>query len=372
MATFEYLYSESAEHFRFLRIPKPLLEDSEFRHLPHFLEDLIVYSQMLDLAALSKKKGLVDEKNRVYIVCQNDEVQQWLDVGVNMPTKILSELERFGLIKRRRRSQDSMYYVMDFAYKISTGGNDKPEVKKQKRRKRAAPKVVNHDNDDGCFSGTSNTENVKHEKRDSRESCFTKSVDVNHEKRDCEPRKAWVIPSYYNNETYTDTDFIETPVAEVEKNDEKFFEDVRKAFVEGCPSLKQPVPVEQWSSKRKSMIVDKHLSLDAFRKAFRTVESSDFLTGKKPSSTGSLFCATLEWILQPEHWESIAEGKYDNREKTKDNKSSPSFDLEAYERDSMNDIPPYDRAKYERDSLYDTCGESMQQLQNWDGDEGVG
>lgn len=355
MAEFEFLYDKDAEHFRFLKIPKKLLEDCEFRKLPHFLEDLIVYSEMLDLASLSKKKGMVDEQNRVYVVCQNEEVQQWLDVGVNMPTKIIAELERFGLIQRRRRSQDSMYYVMDFANKIGTDSEEKSEVPKPKRKRKSIAKIVNHDNGDSHFSNASNTENVKHEKRDSRESCFTKSVDVNHEKRDCEPRKTWVTPSYYNNETYNDTDFIETPVEAVEENDENFFEDVRKAFVKECPSLKQPVPVEQWSSKRKSMIVDKHLSLDAFRKAFCTVESSDFLTGKKPSSTGSLFYATLEWILQPEHWESIAEGKYDNRENSKAD-SSPSFDLESYERDSLND----------------TLNGNMQQLQNWDGDEGVG
>lgn len=186
MATFEFLYGESAEHFRFLRIPKALLEDKEFRQLPHFLEDLIVYSQMLDLASLSKKKGLVDEENRVYIVCQNDEVQQWLDVGVNMPTKVIAELERFGLIKRRRRSQDSMYYVMDFANKIGADSEEKlevPEVQKQKRKRKSPAKTVNHKKCDSAFADASITENVNHEKRESRDLCFTKSVDVNHGKR---------------------------------------------------------------------------------------------------------------------------------------------------------------------------------------------
>lgn len=370
MAAFDFLYGESAEHFRFLRIPKALLEDQTFRKLPHFLEDLIVYSQMLDLASLSKKKGLVDEKNHVYVVCQNDEVQQWLDVGVNMPTKIISELEKFGLIQRRRRSQDSMYYVMDFANKINIDPEEKPEVPKPKRKRKSPAKVVNHENSDLPTAPT--TASVNHGKRESRESCFTESVDVNHEKRDCEPRKTWVTPSYTSNETYIQTDFIETPVEAVEKNDENFFEDVRKAFVEECPVLKEPVSVEQWSSKRKSMIADKHLSLDAFRKAFRTVAASDFLTGKKPSSTGTLFFATLEWILQPEHWESIAEGKYDNREKSPKNSSAPSYDLEAYERDSINDIPSFDLAAYERDSLYDTCDENMKKLRKWNAGEGDG
>lgn len=100
------------------------------------------------------------------------------------------------------------------------------------------------------------------------------------------------------------------------------------------------------------MIVDKHLSLDEFRKIFRTIEASDFLTGKKPSSTGTQLCATLEWILQPEHWESIAEGKYDNRERSKAN-DVPSFDLEAYERSSLN--------------FWNKPG-----LRKLDGDEGVG
>ena len=316
MAAFEFLYGEAAEHFRFLRIPKALLEDGEFRKLPHFLEDLIVYSQMLDLASLSKKKGLVDEENHVYVVCQNEEVQQWLDISVNMPTKIIAELERFGLIKRRRRSQDSMYYVMDFANKIGADSEKKsevPEVPKPKRKRKLPAETVNYKKCDSAFADASITENVNHKKCESREPCFTKNVDVNHKKCDCESRKMWVTPSYTSNETYNETDFIETPVEEVKQKDKKFFEDVRKAFIEQCPALKEPVPVEQWSSKRKSMIVDKHLSPDEFRNIFRTIEASDFLTGKKPSSTGKLFCATLEWILQPEHWESIAEGKYDNR-----------------------------------------------------------
>ncbi|MDD3229547.1 MAG: replication initiator protein A [Oscillospiraceae bacterium] len=358
MAAFEFLYGASAEHFRFLRIPKALLEDPTFRKLPHFLDDLIVYSEMLDLASLSKKRGLVDEKNRVYIVCQNDEVQQWLDVGVNMPTKIISELEKFGLIQRRRRSQDSMYYVMDFANKVSTGNDERPEVKKPRRKRKSHAKTVNHEKRECNLPEASITENVNHGKRDSRESCFTKSVGVNHEKRDCEPRKAWITPSYTSNETYIETDFIDTPVEEVKKNDEKFFEDVRNAFVEECPSLKEPLPAAQWSSKRKDMIADKHLNLDAFRKVFRMVATSDFLTGKKPSSTGTLFCATLEWTLQPEHWESIAEGKYDNREKFQADSSLPSYDLDAYERESLKQ--------------FETANGNMQRLQKWDGDEGVG
>lgn len=48
-----------------------------------------------------------------------------------------------------------------------------------------------------------------------------------------------------------------------------------------------------------------------------------------------MFLASFGWVLK--NWESIAEGSYANYQQPVHQTAATSFDLEAYERDSMFD-----------------------------------
>lgn len=102
-------------------------------------------------------------------------------------------------------------------------------------------------------------------------------------------------------------------------------EEYLSVFVSCCPSL---TPPEAWTPKRKKLVLSKSLTPEQMAEVFRRVEASDFLTGR----TGA-WKADFEWILDPDHWQRIKEGYYDNRKPAK-SASTPSFDLDEYERTS--------------------------------------
>ena len=48
---------------------------------------------------------------------------------------------------------------------------------------------------------------------------------------------------------------------------------------------------------------------------FRRIEESDFLTGRvSPGKDGRIFVADFEWIIRPNNFAKILEGRYDNRQ----------------------------------------------------------
>lgn len=102
-------------------------------------------------------------------------------------------------------------------------------------------------------------------------------------------------------------------------------EEYLSVFISCCPSL---TPPEAWTPKRKKLVLSKSLTPEQMAEVFRRVEASDFLTGR----TGT-WKADFEWILEPDHWQRIKEGYYDNRKPAK-SASTPSFDLDEYERTS--------------------------------------
>lgn len=52
---------------------------------------------------LSVKNGWLDEQGRVYIIFPVQEVMDALGCADNKATKLFRELEKFGLIERKRR-----------------------------------------------------------------------------------------------------------------------------------------------------------------------------------------------------------------------------------------------------------------------------
>ena len=55
--------------------------------------------------SLSVKNGWLDKQNRVFIIFTIEDVKRALCCADNKATKLLRELEKFGLIERKRRGQ---------------------------------------------------------------------------------------------------------------------------------------------------------------------------------------------------------------------------------------------------------------------------
>ena len=76
-----------------------------------------LYGILLDRMGLSVKNGWLDEQGRVYIIFPVQEVMDALGCADNKATKLFRELEKFGLIERKRRElgKPNLIYVKNFA-----------------------------------------------------------------------------------------------------------------------------------------------------------------------------------------------------------------------------------------------------------------
>ena len=132
--TLNYFYGQAGELFSFFRIPKALFQEQRFQDLSTDAKTL--YGILLDRMSLSVKNEWFDKKGRVFIIFTIEDVKRTLRCADNKATRLLRELEEFGLIERKRRGQGKpcLVYVKNFSAESS-----KESVK-------------NRDNDDSCGS----------------------------------------------------------------------------------------------------------------------------------------------------------------------------------------------------------------------------
>ena len=71
----------------------------------------ILYSFLLDRMKLSAKNGWFDEQGRVYVICTIEEAADRLDISARKAVQVINELDRCGLIERRRRGQGKPNYI---------------------------------------------------------------------------------------------------------------------------------------------------------------------------------------------------------------------------------------------------------------------
>jgi len=111
---FDYFYEEQSDQFSFYRIPKSLFIEERFCGIS--TDAKVLYGLLLDRNSLSKKNGWLDEQGRVYIIFTVGSVQDALGCGDKKATRLLVELERYGLIERIKQGQGkpSVIYVKNF------------------------------------------------------------------------------------------------------------------------------------------------------------------------------------------------------------------------------------------------------------------
>ena len=117
--TLDYFYGQAGELFSFYRIPKALFQEPRFQNLSTDAKTL--YGILLDRMSLSARNGWLDKAGRVFIIYTVQEVQDSLGCADKKATKLLRELEEFGLIERKRRGlgKPSLVYVKNFSAESS-------------------------------------------------------------------------------------------------------------------------------------------------------------------------------------------------------------------------------------------------------------
>ena len=132
--TLDYFYGQAGELFSFFRIPKALFQEQRFQDLSTDAKTL--YGILLDRMSLSVRNEWFDKKGRVFIIFTIEDVKRTLRCADNKATRLLRELEEFGLIERKRRGQGKpcLVYVKNFSSESSK------------------LRFLNRDNDDSCGS----------------------------------------------------------------------------------------------------------------------------------------------------------------------------------------------------------------------------
>lgn len=88
-------------------------------------------------------------------------------------------------------------------------------------------------------------------------------------------------------------------------------EEILRLYHEILPTLPR---VEVWNDTRRKLLRQRwreNPSLESWEGYFRHVAESRFLTGKAPPRNGSPpFVADLEWLIRPQNFAKVVEGKY--------------------------------------------------------------
>ena len=111
---FNYFSGDQSLQFAFYRIPKLLFTDKRFFGLS--TDAKLLYGLLLDRMSLSIKNEWADADGRVYIIFTLAEIQKSLGCVEKSAVKYMKELEKIGLIEKKRQGQGkpTLIYVKNF------------------------------------------------------------------------------------------------------------------------------------------------------------------------------------------------------------------------------------------------------------------
>ena len=106
----------SSREFRFIRIPKALIDNILYKALS--ADALLLYGLVLDRSCLSEKNSCYQNKRGVpFVIFTNEEIQAKLRCRHQKASKVLRELETAGLVavdRKRKVSDANKIYVLPF------------------------------------------------------------------------------------------------------------------------------------------------------------------------------------------------------------------------------------------------------------------
>lgn len=125
---FEYFSGNEAEQFQFYRIPQILFTDTRFKKVSS--DAKILYGLLLDRIGLSfqNPERFIDNTGKTFIYFTRETTMEMLNCGKEKAASIFQELEKIGLIERKRQGlgKPPRIYVKNFA-KVSERNPDNNE-----------------------------------------------------------------------------------------------------------------------------------------------------------------------------------------------------------------------------------------------------
>lgn len=153
--TFNYINANTVRNFDFITIPRALIKDDKFKSLDGNAK--LLYGLMLNRTALSAMHldKFSDEKGNIFIIYTVNQVMEDLCISNKTACKLISDLEKIGLIKRKKqgRGNPSLTYVMDFNSVMSN------EIKKEVIDNNILEVNVNEEENKKCKNYTSRSVN---------------------------------------------------------------------------------------------------------------------------------------------------------------------------------------------------------------------
>ena len=103
------------ERMPFFRIPKVILTDEKYVGLSE--DAMLLYGILLDRRSLSERNDWRDKKGDVFVYCTLETIQMTLRCAHQKATKLLMELEKVGLIRRKKQGlgRPAKIYVADIS-----------------------------------------------------------------------------------------------------------------------------------------------------------------------------------------------------------------------------------------------------------------
>ena len=119
----DYYYGLEAEQYTFFRIPKILFSPT-YKTLS--VSAKMLYALMLDRMSLSARNRWMDEDGRVFIYFRMSEIMSAIGCGHNKAIALYAELEKVGLIERKKQGmgRPAKIYVKNF---IPKTGSQQPK-----------------------------------------------------------------------------------------------------------------------------------------------------------------------------------------------------------------------------------------------------
>ena len=109
----DFYYGRESEQFTFFRLPKALITDERFKGVSNNAK--LLYGLMLDRMSLSKKRGWLDEDNKVFIKYSLGNIEEDLNVSRKTAGALLKELELIGLVEMvQKTGVANIIYVKNF------------------------------------------------------------------------------------------------------------------------------------------------------------------------------------------------------------------------------------------------------------------
>ena len=120
-----YMRPQSARGYRYLAVPKELIENPAFSGLD--FGAIILYAKMLERASLSARHEdkFTDENGRLFIIYTVEQMERDLQRSHPTVIKLTKQLADIGLIEKVRQGQGkpSKIHIMDF----TSVPHDEPE-----------------------------------------------------------------------------------------------------------------------------------------------------------------------------------------------------------------------------------------------------